>query len=58
MKCFEFVVLRGSTPVETKFLQKLALLRSRLKDLHKVAPAAIELAKRLRVGLSFFENVQ
>jgi len=55
----EFPALNfSSTPVETKFLQKLVLLRFRQNDLHRIAPAAIELAKRPRVGLSFFENVQ
>jgi hypothetical protein len=54
----EFSALNLSgVPSEIKLFQKLVLLRLRPKDLHKVAPAAIELAKRLRVGLSVFENL-
>ncbi len=48
----------SSVPMETKFFQKLVLLRLRSKDLHKVAPAVSKLATRLRVGLVFFENLQ
>src|SRR5215467_7929117 len=37
-----------------RFLQKLVLLRLCPKNSHKIAPAAIEVAKRLHVGLLFF----
>lgn len=43
--------------IETKFFRRFILLRVRPNDLGNVAPAAIELAKRVRVGLLFCENL-
>jgi hypothetical protein len=43
--------------IETKFFRQFILLRVRPNDLGNVAPAAIELATRVRVGLLFYENL-
>ena len=43
--------------IEIRFFRQFILLRIRPNDLGNVAPAAIELAKRVRVGLLFCENL-
>jgi hypothetical protein len=48
--------MRDMSPahLETRFFQKFILLRLRPKDLDKVAPVAIELAKGFHLGILFF----
>jgi len=47
----------GCVHLEAEFFQKITLVRTRSNDLHKVAPAAIELAKKFRLELLFIENI-
>jgi hypothetical protein len=54
----EFTTLHlGCVHIGMRFFRKFTLLRTRPKDLHSVAPAAIELATKLHLGLLFFEDL-
>jgi len=55
----EFGMLNVSCAyLEKEFFKNVVLLHFHPKDLDKIAPAVIELAKRLRLGLLFFENLE